>query len=224
MGLIKILFRPTFALLLLSGVANAQSIELGAGINHLSNGFHLTYQLPTQSRWAVGAGLRVMVNTYSLNENRQNHVYYQNGYASKLWEHFGLVGKFRYRIFHYRGLGLQASGNVLLTWHSLKAKNYLLTLPSGTYEHDIFYTKPGLALEATIGLNLYYDISSKIRINAASGLGVVLLNYSRYSESLVTGRIHESFRMAKYQGRLDIEYVGLDGLPMMYVGVAYKLP
>jgi hypothetical protein len=224
MGLTKKIYSCVFALLILGSRAVAQSIEMGAGMNYLSNGLSLTCQLPATSRWEVGGGLRVMVNTYALNKSRENRAYYQNGYASKIWEHFGLSGRVRYRIFQGAKFGVDAFGNLLITWHGLKRNTYdVPDITTGQYNDDIIYAKPGLALEAVVGPNLHYDISKRIRLNAAAGMGVVVTNYSREKQSLITGKPVLEHRATNYQGRWDIGFVGLDGLPMIYIGVAYKL-
>ncbi len=204
---------------LLWGRGYGQQVSVGGSINYLSNGVHLTYRLPSQSRWTLDAGLRVMVNTYALNENRQNYVYYQNGYAADLWQHFGLLVRPQFRIFGYRNIGLNAMGNILLSCHALKSKTHW------NNEIDVYYVKAAPSMETTIGLNAYWNISKKVQVNAGIGYGIALLHYSQYGVNLTTGEPVTTIRIGKrdYQGRWDIEYVGLDGLPMFTLGVSYRL-
>ncbi len=204
---------------LLWGRGYGQQVSVGGSINYLSNGVHITYRLPSQSRWTLDAGIRVMVNTYALNANRQNYVYYQNGYAANLWQHSGLLVRPQFRIFGYRHIGLNAMGNMLLSCHALKYKKHRWP---GT---EVYFKKAAPAMEATIGLNAYWNISKKIQINGGVGYGIALMCYSQHGMNLSTGQPFERIRMGKrgYQGRWDIEYVGLDGMPMFTLGVSYRL-
>lgn len=217
MRITGILLRASAVIAISASTAGAQSLELGAGFNHLSSGFQLLYQLPSQSRWTAGAGLRVMVNTYALNENKEDHFYYQNGYAAELWEHFGLTGKVRFKIVECYNIGLEATSSMLLTWHGLKRRS--------SNGQDIVYTNPGLALEAIIGPGLYYNVSKRLRVTLTSGLGVCITDhYTRDKKSLATGETVNIRRATGYNGPYDIEYVGIGGgLPMIYAGVVYKL-
>jgi hypothetical protein len=225
MKLLKKLLMTFIVIVLLSkNNASAQSIELGAAINHLSNGFQLSGQQPIVKRWVVGGGLRVMVNTYSINENEQNYAYYQNGYAAHLWDHFGLVGRVQFRLLKVYRFTLNAQGNMLITWCGLKDRLYVYDFTVGEKIRDVTYTNPVLALETTIGLNLKCDVSKRVAINTAIGFGIMLSDHSFYNRSLTTGMHGKSVQL-EHPNRIRgaMEYIGLDGLPTIYFGVAYRL-
>lgn len=194
-----------------------QQVAVGGSINYLSSGMYLTYRLPSRSRWTMDAGVSVMINTYALNENRQNFIYYRNGYAANLWQHFGLLVRPQFRIFEYRQVGLNAIGNMLLSCHALKYKKH--RWPST----EVYFKKAAPSIEATIGLNAYWNISKRVQVSGGIGYGIALLHYSQYGVNLTTGEPVTTIRMGRrgYQGRWDIEYVGLDGMPMLTVGLAY---
>ena len=214
-----VLSTAVLACILLQIPSYGQQVAIGGSINYLSNGMYLTCRLPSQSRWTLDAGLRVMVNTYALNENRQNYVYYQNGYAADLWQHFGLLVRPQFRIFGYRNIGLNAMGNILLSCHALKSKSHVKP------QMAVYYTKASPSMETMIGLSAYWNITNKIQISGGIGYGIALLYYSQYGVNLTTGEPVTTIRMGKrgYQGRWDIEYVGLDGMPMFTLGVSYRL-
>lgn len=220
---IKTLSGLAMLLLLRTSALWGQSVEIGAGINYLSNGIHLTYQQPIGERWTVGGGVRIMVNTYSLNENKQNYVYYQNGYATQLWEYIGLSAKLQYGFLRIGRFTFNAQSNMLLTWHGLKKKLHGPDFFTGEYVREIMYTQPGLALEVTVGLNLAYNITQRYAINAGIGYGIMLSNHSFHGRSLVSGRPIIGHQIGNQRERGALEYVGLDGLPMLYLGVNYSI-
>lgn len=214
-----VLSAAVLACILLQIPSYGQQVAVGGSINYLSNGMYLTCRLSSQSRWTLDAGFRVMINTYALNENRQNFIYYQNGYAANFWQHFGLLVRPQFRIFEYRQVGLSAMGNMLFSYHALKSKTHW------NNEIDVYYVKAAPSMETTIGLSAYWNISKKIQINGGVGYGIALMCYSQHGMNLSTGQPFERIRMGKrgYQGRWDIEYVGLDGMPMFTLGVSYRL-
>jgi hypothetical protein len=164
-----------------------------------------------------------MVNMYSVNKNEQNYSYYQNGYASALWEHFGLVGNARFRLLKVGRFTLNAQGNMLLTWHGLKAKTTALNITTGQRETHITYTKPSPALETTIGFSLKGTITKRIGAVAAIGFGVMFDYYSHEGVNLVTGNPVTTYDLDTGWERGGYEFVGLDGHPMIYFGVSYSL-
>jgi hypothetical protein len=218
------------SLLLLTAVARAQSLGLGGSVDHLSNGIILSYERPLNKRWDLDAGLRVQVNTFSINENKQHYTYYQNGYAMHFPEYFGANLRISRKLIAWRFLRLDLMSNLLLTRHSLLKRSTDLptrdTNGHWSLQSDVFYTPAALAAELTIGLRLKLRLSPKIALQAASGVGAIWINYKHESFSMKDGRkfigiLMDGPFMNKDRG--DFEMVGLDGLPMLYFGLLYTL-
>lgn len=210
---------------------NAQSMGIGGSFNHTSNGINLFYVLYSKKdKWNFEPGIRVMVNTYSINGNKNNYVYYQNGYANTLFEHFSLNFRLRRKLTTYKFIGLEAMSNLHLTYHSLFSKNKARIVggvpgnPARILEiDDVRSTEAGPGVELTIGLMLRLAISKKVQIYAGSGFGFMYMHYSNESYSrALNAKVTNYVSFGKNRGQHD--YVGLDGLPMMTAGLIYRLP
>jgi len=207
--------------------ANAQSLGIGSSFNHLSEGILLYYELPLNKNWDFDAGLRIQVNTLSLNKSRQDFAYYQSGYAMHFPEYFGLNFRISRKLIAYKMLRLDVMSNLLITRQSIMSKETdLLTynLNFGQYRtSDIEYAKAAFAGELTIGLKLKVSLTNRLSVLAASGVGVIIMDYSHTTYSFKNGGTMKSSYFFINKERRNFEWVGLDGLPMMFLGVAYAL-
>lgn len=219
--------------LILIMVANfsthAQNLGIGGSFNHLSNGIILSNTFKLNNKWDFDAGLRIMVNTFSVNKNEQNHVYYQNGYAMHFPEYFGLNFRINRKLISYRFFRLDIMSNLLLTRNSIMAKTVNLPNLDSTgwsLKNDVFYTDPAISTELTIGLKTSFSLSKRISLVAASGVGAIWMNHSHTGKSLTTGNItHDIITDGPFMNkeRGDYEFIGFDGLPMLYLGITYKI-
>jgi len=211
--------------------ASAQSLGIGGSLNHLSNGILVFYSLPLNEKWDVDAGLRIAVNTFSLNQNKQHYSYYQCGYAMHFPEYFGLNFRISRKLISYKFLRLDGMSNLFISRQSLLSRQtdlptYNIETGVWSLNSDIYYTKASFSGELTVGLRLKVAVSNKISILAASGIGIDLMAYKHEGYSFTTGQKFKSvildgpFKRAK---RGNYEMVGLDGLPMMFLGVTYAL-
>lgn len=217
-------------ILLISVRTNAQSLGIGASFNHTSNGINLYYSnyLGKHNRWSYDAGLRITVNTYSLNKNLQNFIYYQTGYANNFGEHFSINFRSSRKVVAYKWIRLDAMANLHIAYQSqlIKFNNFFRDDNNIIIPIDEVYWKPAMIGELTLGLLLQVAVSSRISITAASGVGICYLNYQYESgRSRTTNKKHSFMRSGlkpnKDRGYYDV--VGLDGMPMMSIGLKYKL-
>lgn len=213
--------------LFLVTTTNAQSIGIGGSINYASNGVNVFYSKLSKSKnWTYDAGIRVMVNTYSINANEQNYAYYQTGYANNLWEHFSLNFRVSRKLFRWRFVELDAMSNLHLTCHSILEKQNYTDSNNTIVRTEEVYWKPSPAIELTIGLLLQVKISPKLSLFAGSGLGYIYFNHSyeggwNRTTNTPTQLLRDGLKPNKSRGAH--EYVGLDGLPMLTAGVKYSL-
>src|SRR5690606_28125110 len=87
---------------LISASATAQDLGIGGSVHHLSNGIDVSYIRHLNKNWDFEPGLRIMINTFSINKNKRNASYYQNGYAMKFTEHFGLKLRLSRKLVAYK--------------------------------------------------------------------------------------------------------------------------
>lgn len=196
---------------------SAQSLGLGASFNNQSNGAHLYYAKAINKNWDIEAGVRIMVNTYSLNENKNFNLFYQTGYAMHFPEYFGLNLRLSRKLVTYKMFRLDAMTNLLATHHSLLIKSRIPIKDANgnpTNKNYVLYYPPALSLELTLGLKLKIQLNDKIALMAASGIGI---NYFRYDLHF-RSKVKEPFLNDH-----SYEYVGLEGLPMMFVGATYSI-
>lgn len=206
--------------------ALAQRIELGVSVNHLSNGITGIYSHPLGKRFEIGAGLRYMVNTYSLDGFRHGASFYQCGYARTFGEHFGIVFRPAYKIYNNRHWGLSIQASILATNHGLRYKENALMIPSYRIETIRWSMRPAIAVENTIGLRAYCNIDRNWSIQGAAGIGYILMNYYYSGPSLLGFIPTEPVPFDPSLGSpMSVrEKTGFNSLPMLYVGVGYNLP
>lgn len=214
-------------MLLIANVANsnAQGIELGASNNYMTSGIYLSNYRPVANKWGLKLGVRTIINTFSINENKQSAVLYRNGFATKWWEFLGLTAAIQYRIIKIRNFSVNGEISTFFNWHGIKRHSRGMDIFTGNMVYHVLYTKPSFVVEMTIGLNLEYTLSSRLSINAGSGVGILYSHHSFYSKSLLTGNtirtIHLDVPSSRERG--IHEFTGFDGLPMLSVGARYKL-
>jgi|GEM_PF-1214214 len=228
MGLIKHLI---IAVILtgFSSSSNAQFLGVGASFDYTNNGINVFYSdyFGKKDRWSFDAGLRVTVNTYSLHKNKQSYLYYQTGYANTFWEHFALNINGTRKLVTYKKIRLDLMTNLRIAYQSMLMKihdkDYLADTIVKTNE---VYWKPAPIIELTLGLKIQVEVAPKISIYAMSGIGICYLWYhfdegwNRTANEKVTRPLFSNERTRE---RGDIEYVGLDGGPIISVGLKYKL-
>lgn len=214
---------------LISAGATAQDLGISGSVHHLSNGIDLSYTKHLNKNWDFEPGLRIMINTFSINENKQNHSYYQNGYAMKFTEHFGLYLRLSRKLVAYKSFRLEAMANLLLTRHGLLQRTTDIPTLDSTGWHltdDITYFEPAIAGELTVGLKMKVCLSERIAIVAGSGIGMCLMNYKHESVSMISGvkkRIIQLDGPFMNKDRGVFEVVGLNGLPMLFIGATYQI-
>lgn len=228
LGIKKLIF-IVVVILLYSTSINAQSLGVGASVNHTSNGINLFYSdyLGKNDRWGYDAGIRVTINTYSLTKNKQNYIFYQTGYANKFCEFFGLNFRAYRKIIKYKNVRLDAQINLFTIYQSLLMKDNKYDYNTNTIiSTEEIYWKPAISFESTIGLQLQYNILPKIIISAASGIGFVYFNYqyeSGWNRTSNTAAYWFRNGLKPNKDRGDYEVAGLDGMPMMSIGLKYNL-
>lgn len=213
-----------FILLLYAIECDAQSLGIAPMFNHSSNGINISYTHYMQNKkWMLEAGLRTTINTYSINDNKQNFVNYQTGYAWRPWEYLALNTRMARRVVSYKSVSLYPMINLFLPYQSQLYKARYINLPGEVFET---YWQAAISLEATIGLYLNIDISDSWSINACSGIGYYYHFYDdkggydrTINNHIINGRFFGDKR-TKGGG----EFVGLDGLPMMSLGLKYNIP
>lgn len=216
----------TCGLLWVYTTGKAQNFEFGLSRNHLSNGLTCVYNKPFGQSLEVGFGLRYMVNMFSINKNSQHHAYYQNGYADDIGEHFGLILRPALKLYRRKDWGVYLQTNFLLTNQSLRYKALFFETRTGEFKEEVVFFDNALALEGTIGLRGYCQLNSKVSIQAAGGVGYVVMNYSRKGRLLYSNLPLYSYSPSSpfaSRERGDGEFVGLDGLPSLYACVSYRL-
>lgn len=222
----RYIFTSILAFVFTIASSQAQSLSLGAGTNNTSNGVHLLYSgnKDFKAKWQWSAGIRVMINTYALNNNYQNYVDYQTGYASNFREHLGIMLNGSRKI-----LGRQHKWRVdaMLGFnyfhHSVKMKNY-------NYYGDIrelayvAYLPARPNFEAGLGLRFSYDIQKNLQLYAFGMMGIHFYGNKVYGfkgyfvepDGSKGEYIHNS-----YWGNFSM--IGFEGLPMLGVGLRYQL-
>lgn len=206
-------------------------LTAGIFMNAAANGIHVSYTRHLNKNWDMEPGLRIMINTFSINKNKQNYTYYQTGYAMKFAEHFGLNFRISRKLVAYKSFRLDAMCNLLLTRHSLLQRTTDLPTLDSTGWHlkdDIIYTEPALAGELTLGLKMKLNLGTRIGLVAGTGIGMCLMNYTHNGVSVVSGakirrRHMDGPFMNKGRGVFEMVGLGLDGLPMLFVGATYHL-
>lgn len=232
--------KPVYTLLFISclsaATASAQSLSIGGSFNYLSEGVLLNYEIPLNANWHFDAGLRVQMNTFAINKNRRHYDYYQCGYALYFPEYFGLNFRITRKIITYKFAQLAIMSNLLVTRQSLLSRSDRIPIfydsASGIWntEKGAEYTNAALSTELTIGLKLNIALTRRISLTAASGIGAIYMNYS-HRPSPVFGEIKGKSKLLNIAGpgefegsKGDWKMVGLGGgLPMMFLGVTYKL-
>jgi hypothetical protein len=205
-----------------------QQIGIGGIINHTSNGILLSFSPNISEKWSVDLGLRVMVNTYSINENKQQHIFFQTGYAQNIFQHFGLNIKGSRKLVGYKFIRLDVMANLLLTCHSrlIKSNLYIPDTITGNYHvlQDELYTKAAPAIELTLGPLLSVDLSKRLSVSACVGYGIIYMNYKNTAFSKVnnsSGQLINASNPNRARGYEEL--VGGDVLPMINLNCKYKL-
>lgn len=202
--------------------ASAQAIGLGASVNYQMNGIHVFYATPLNKRWDFEGGIRVGVNTFAWNENKNDALFYQTGYAMHFPEHLALNLRLSRKLATYKILRLDGMANMLFSRNSVLGKFHNIPMPddsTGWYLKDVVqYFDAAFAAEFTIGLKLKIMAGKNLDIIAASGIGIVYMDYSHQSLLQPDNQVHHN-----YGEGWNHEFVGLDGMPMMFIGASYKL-
>ncbi len=197
----------------------AQAIGVKGSINHTSNGINLYYsQSSKNNEWNYDAGIRIMVNTYSLNNNFENYAFYQTGYANSFSEHFGLNFGANRKIISYKWMRLDAMSNLLLARHSLLYKNNAAFTDIPT---EKIYQKPAPVIELTLGLLMQAEVSPKVVITGSIGVGYAWFFYHNEEEERNIKGLLPTGLQKPNNG--NGEFIGLDCLPTLSLGVKYKM-
>jgi hypothetical protein len=191
-------------------------------INHTSVGFGGMYCMNSpNTKWTYEIGLRSMINIYKYNNNKQNYVYFLNGYADNFWQLWGLNARINRKLVQYKWLRLDLMSNVLLTCHALKDKNYLYNVTYDRMEHGIDYFKASPAVEWTIGFKLSARISPAVGIFGTVGAGGIYLNHSHTGKNLISGNTVIYANNMGFKNRGDVEMAGTDRIPVLSAGIIY---
>lgn len=219
----KILF-SLFIFLLVNKAHSQNAISLGLMNNHVSHGISLGYQFPTQKKLTFEAGLRCMINSYSIIENKQQHAFYKTGYAFNFWQHWGAYQLLSYRILKIKKFSADVSTLFLWTTNGLRRKSH----SANTHPWNTFYTRvqPGnIALESTLGLQVHYELNQNSKLTAGAGIGIYLNNFSNVGyEEHTNAIVYYSYSSKLFKNRGAWEMIGLDGLPSMYLKFSFKFP
>lgn len=229
----ELVIKKTFLILAfalsISFSTDAQSLGIGATFNHTSNGINLFYSnyIGRNNRWGYDAGIRITVNTYSLNKNKQNFIFYQTGYAHKFLEYFGLNLKGFRKLIEYKNFRVDAQLNLFTVYQSLlyRDNTYDYNTNIVIKSEEIFW-KPAIVFESTLGIQLQYKILPNITITTSSGLGIAFLNYqyeSGWNRTTNNNVIWMRDALKPNKDRGDYDFIGLDGLPIISIGIKYKL-
>lgn len=211
-----------------ANISYCQQIGIGGLINHTSNGILLSYSPNIGEKWSIDLGLRVMANTYGINENKQHHIFYQTGYAKNVFQHFGINIKGSRKLIGYKFIRLDLMANLLLTCHSrlIKSDLYLLDTITGNYQliQDELYTKAAPAIELTLGPLLSVNLSKRLSVSACVGYGIIYMNYKNTAFSKVENQTVQLLNANNpNRARGYEELVGGDGLPMINIYCKYRL-
>lgn len=207
---------------------NAQTMGINFLVNHLTNGVNIEYGQNLSKGYSYNIGLKAIVNTFKYNDNKESFIYYQNGYAKKVYERFALNFRVNKSVYKYKRLKICLSLNTNLSYHSLLQNSSILywdtTLLQNLIRKDIIYTKPALSIEGTIGPNLSYKISKLFTLQTFVGFGGILMNYSYTGKSMITGLEQRRFNpLHPQRTKGDFEFVGYDGLPVLLLGITYNI-
>lgn len=208
---------------------NAQYLGIGISTNHLCEGINLEYGKKINSKYHFESGLKFIVNTDKFNNNKQNHVFYQNGYANNNYERISVYARLSRKIIGYKKFELDIMSNILISYHSLLEKSAFFvadSTPTGTatYQRDILYTRPAICVELTIGPKIQFHINNTLKVKLISGVGAIYMNYSHEGISKITGLPFNSIGFRPpFEKRGAIEFVGYGTLPFLYFGIDYKI-
>src|SRR5690606_38023442 len=99
-----------------------QYYSLSAVNNYLSQGFTLSKNFRLYKNLDADVGLFCTINIHSLRVNKENYVFYKNGYAYNFWQHWGLQARLNQRLFRIWKMNAYLSHNFLVTTYGLRAK------------------------------------------------------------------------------------------------------
>ncbi len=218
----------TYAIDTLTNTNWRHSVNFSFAVAHISQNFTFAY-MPYYKNHSLRLGLRINVSNYDYYMNSaSNTVYYQRGFAKTFGQKFGLNVGYQYNFklkkmphfMPYIFYDFEAAKLALRT----KIFEYVAADSLG-FE---YYSKNPAEFEAgwsylnTIGFGTKWVITKNINFDVCVGFGFAIQKFSGKGIYLNTGTIISgSISYNPFLQNFDWEMVGLDGLPMIRVGLTY---
>jgi|GEM_PF-3083764 opacity protein-like surface antigen len=212
------------SILIIQTRSYAQSVGAGLSFNHQGNGILLTYS-KSNTKWHMEAGLRIMYNPFGYYENKKNVLFYKAGHAFNLAQRFGINMAVSRKIISCKNVRIDVMANLLTTWHGMKyhiRRYYSDTVGNRSTFHDINTAQPAISVELTIGPKVEVRISKNISAYGFAGIGLTYMDYSIHRKSLLSGANIEQISH-RFPNGGELDWVGLDQLPTMRIGLSYSL-
>lgn len=195
-------------------------------MHHNLNGVHILYSTNKNpyARWQWNAGLRIALNTFVWQRNRQNHIEYQTGYAMNFGEHFGLYANGSTKIISIKQK-FRVEGIMCATLSRNSKLYHIYDYEYGTYniiEHDIYKAQPYTYFELGLGLKFSYQFSPRAQVYATSLLGIFIGPKIEKGVGILSTAPYTMF--SHHLNKVGSwEMVGIEGVPIMSIGLRYQL-
>lgn len=216
--------KVSIALLIISTLINAQSIEIGYTRNYLSNNICFLYSNQISKKSTLYFGPKYHLNNNNtINHDASGRIYYQLGFSDKFISHFGLIAGYKYTIFRPTetcifSMFLDEELSRLRYKNNLIQYKYTDSLGREHFLFDRSISKYILSSQTNVGINSIFQIKNKISLSLSVGIGVFTsfhkgaLNYksytSEYTYSILAGKS---------------ELIGFEGFPFVRLSIIYSL-